>query len=233
MVLLHGKWDAPPFAIAALADPLAEAGYLVRQPMLPWALRRRYDAPFDAALDQIAGEVLALREAGCRRIVLCGHSLGAGAALATAARRGHVDGLVLLAPGHFPERLAADGHTTASLANAAHAVANGRGQARVPLVDVHQGQPRRLRIRPDHYLGYFAPDGPAAWPGNCQRLSTALPMLWLVEDAPGTAAPGIDYAFRQVPPHPASQWRRVTATHHDTPASSTAIVIDWLTQLDW
>lgn len=233
VVLLHGKWDQPPFAIATLTDALTDAGYRWRLPTLPWALRRLYDTPLARALDQITDEAAALRAAGCTRVLLCGHSLGAGAALAVAARRGGIDGLILLAPGHFPERLATDGHTAASLASAARAVAGGQGQARIALVDVHQGQPRRLRIRPDHYLSYFAPDGAAVWPDNCRRLAVPLPMLWLIEDAPGTVAPGIDYAFRQAPPHPASQWRRVAATHHDTPARSTDIVLDWLHSLDW
>ncbi|MCZ4305112.1 alpha/beta fold hydrolase [Zoogloeaceae bacterium G21618-S1] len=228
VVLLHGKWDQAPFAIAALTDALTAAGHPWRLPTLPWALRRLYDASFDTALDQIAAEATALRDAGCSRIILCGHSLGACAALATAARRGGIDGLILLAPGHFPERLAADGHTAASLATAKHALANGHGQTRIPLIDVHQGQPRQLRIRPDHYLSTFAPDGAAVWPDNCRRLRPPLPMLWLVERVDGTAPPGIDYAFRQAPAHAASRWQRIDATHHALPAQSVGTVLDWL-----
>ena len=224
VVLLHGKWDRPPFAVAALSGALTSAGHLWRLPSLPWALRRLYDASFEAALDQIADEAATLREAGCTRVILCGHSLGACAALATAAHRGHIDGLILLAPGHFPERLAADGHTSASLATAANALAAGRGHERIPLIDVHQGQPRRLRMRPDHYLGYFAPDGPAVWPDNCRRLTAPLPMLWRVD----AAAPGIDYAFRQAPAHTASTWQRIAASHHEVPAQSVDAVLDWL-----
>lgn len=233
VVLLHGKWDAPPFAVAALAGPLAAAGCAVRLPTLPWALRRLYDAPFDAALDQIAGEAAALHSAGCDRILLCGHSLGACAALATAAQRGGIDGLILLAPGHFPERLAAAGHTGESLQAARAAVAAGHGARRLPLVDVHQGRVRRLRLRPDHYLGYFSPDGPAVWPTNAARLGTPLPMLWLTPHSDTVHAPGIDYAFERAAAHPASDWRRIAATHHDTPAQAIEPVLDWLHHLHW
>ncbi|TVO52321.1 alpha/beta hydrolase [Denitromonas halophila] len=228
VVLLHGKWDQAPFAIAALTDALTAAGHRWRLPTLPWALRRLYDASFDTALDQIADEAAALRHAGCSRVILCGHSLGACAALATAVHRGGVDGLILLAPGHFPERLAADGHTAASLSIAKHALANGRGQTRMPLIDVHQGRPRQLRIRPDHYLSYFAPEGAAAWPDNCRRLPAPLPMLWLVERGDGAAPPGIDYAFRQASAHAASRWLQVDATHHALPAQAIDTVLDWL-----
>ncbi|MBT0961285.1 alpha/beta fold hydrolase [Denitromonas iodatirespirans] len=233
VVLLHGKWDTPPFAVAALAEPLAGAGCAVRLPTLPWALRRLYDACFDAALDQIADEAAALRHAGCRRVLLCGHSLGACAALATAAQRGGIDGLILLAPGHFPERLAAAGHTAESLHAARAAVTAGRGAQRLPLVDVHQGRVRRLRLRPDHYLGYFSPDGPAAWPANAARLAAPLPMLWLTPHSDTAHAPGIDYAFERAPHHPASNWRGVAAAHHDTPAQAVGPILDWLRTLDW
>lgn len=233
VVLLHGKWDAPPFAVAALAEPLAGAGCAVRLPTLPWALRRLYDATFDAALDQIADEAATLRHAGCARVVLCGHSLGACAALAAAAQRGGIDGLILLAPGHFPERLAAAGHTAESLHAARAAVAAGRGAQRLPLVDVHQGRVRRLRLRPDHYLGYFSPDGPAVWPANAARLAAPLPMLWLIPHGDTAHAPGIDYAVEQAPRHPASDCRRIAATHHDTPAHAVGPVLDWLRHLAW
>ena len=228
VVLLHGKWDTPPFAVAPLADALTAAGHRCAMPSLPWALRRLYDAPLGEALDRIEDDIAALRAAGCTRVALCGHSLGGAAALALAARRTPPDALIVLGPGHFPERLDAAGLTTASLATARQASST----ARIALVDVHQGRPRRLRIAPPIYLSYFAPDGALHWPHNAARLPAGMPLLWLVGRADAACALGIDYAFARAPAHPRSRYAQIDAGHADTPARAVDQVIDWLAALD-
>ena len=165
LVLLHGKGGKAPYAHASLAEALVAEGHRVAEPCLPWALRRLYDADFPAALEEIAARVAGLRREGCRRVILAGHSLGACAALAYAAGRGgfsgepsgELSGLILMAPAHFPERLAADGHIGESLTIARLALAGPAPQKRIPVVDVNQGLRHRLRVAPAIYSQGRAP----------------------------------------------------------------------------
>lgn len=236
VVLLHGKWGKPPFAHAPLAEALAAAGHPVASPTLPWALKRLYDASFDAALDEIAAEVAALRHQGCRRVVLAGHSLGACAALAFAARRGGVDGLILLAPAHFPARLLVEGHTADSLATARAALAGPTPEKRIPVVDVNQGMRHRLRVAPAIYLSYFDPAGPADWAANARALPADLPALWAVGHDDPAHGRRIDYAFDlsgQIgPDHPRRRHLELAADHAGTPAAAAQAVLDWLARLE-
>jgi len=229
VVLLHGKWDSPPFAIASLVPALNDAGHATRTSTFPWSLRHLYDRPLDAAYDLIRADAHRLREAGCQKIVLCGHSLGGAVALAYAAHDGDANGVITLAPGHFPERMAATGHTIESLATAsAH-----RGDARRrPLTDVFQGAARRLRIRPDHYLDYFDPAGALVWPDNVRALGAHRPLLWIVGDKDPAKALGINYAFTHKNAHPLDRYVCLPTDHVGTPNAATAVVLEWLSRLD-
>ncbi|MDY0012020.1 MAG: alpha/beta fold hydrolase [Rhodocyclaceae bacterium] len=229
VVLLHGKWSQPPHPHAPLAQALAAAGHRVMNPELPWSLKRLYDAPFEAALAEIGAAVAHLRQAGYPRVALAGHSLGACAALA-AARCVAVDGVVVMAPAHFPERLAAEGHTTASLAAARQATATGDTR-RLAVVDVNQGAPRRLKVRPDIYLSYFDPAGPACWPANARRLPARLPHLWLVGAEDPARALGMDYAFGHTPAGPQRRYLEIPGGHPDTPGLAAPLILDWLSHL--
>lgn len=229
VVLVHGKWDREPFAIAPLADTLNAAGYRTAISSYPWALRRLYDRPLDDAWAILDSEANQLRDAGCARIVLCGHSLGGAVALSHAARGATIDGLVLLAPGHFPERMAADGHTRASLARVQ---ADPDTTERIPLIDTFQGTSRRIRMRPRHYQSYFDPTGALVWPDNMARLDSTLPLLWVVGDEDPAALLGIDYAFTRKPRHALDRHVCLPARHDNTPARASRVVTDWLNRLE-
>ncbi|WP_228720841.1 alpha/beta fold hydrolase [Nitrogeniibacter mangrovi] len=229
VILLHGKWDTPPFAVAPLARVLTDAGYTVRLTVWPWALRRLYDQALEQVHEGLAAQIAELRRSGCQRVVLCGHSLGGAVALAHAARHGGVDALALLAPGHFPERLADEGLTTEALAQARQAES---ATARMPLVDVHQGRTRRLRVAPAVYLDYFEPVGPLVWPENTRRLAPEVPMLWVVGHGDPAARLGMDYAFARTPAHRLDRYARIAADHATTPQAGAAHVMDWLRTLD-
>lgn len=228
IVIAHGKWDKRPFATAGLAEALRAAGHAVIAPELPWSLNRLYDAPFEQAVDDLAGALDALRDRGCSRLLLCGHSLGANAALACAGNQ-PVDGVIALAPGHFPEQMHAAGFTAQALATARAALAAGE-DGRIMLTDVFQGAPRRLRLHPAHYLGYFAPDGPAVVPAHCRRLGNGPPLLWVVGRDDPHFALGADYAYAQAPSHPASRYVEIDADHVSTPDAAVATVLAWLAQ---
>ena len=232
VVLVHGKWATQPFEHAPLAASLVAQGYAIREPVMPWALHRRYDRSFDRALEELEESMAELRAAGCRQVIVCGHSLGACAALGLAARGGNnIDGLVLLAPGHFPERLAAQGLTTASLARARQAFSTGETH-RIALTDINQGIVRRLRVGAAAWLSYFEPEGPAQWPANARAMSTSVPTLVVTGCQEVPPPPGIDYAFGLMPHHPSSRYVEIDASHADTPRHAAELVRDWMDTLE-
>ncbi len=230
IVLVHGKWERPPYALAPLAARLEADGHRVLSPAMPWALPRPYEQPLAAAFDAIGGAIDALRAAGCARIALGGHSLGASAALAWAAQRGRPDALLVLAPGHFPERLHADGFTASSVAAARAALAAGQ-HGRLTLADAFQGRARRLRLLPAPYLDYFAPDGALQLPRNCAALRTPVPLLWVVGTRDANAALGPDYAYAHAPAHAASRYLQIDADHVSIPAAAASDAAAWLATL--
>ena len=102
VVLLHGKTGKPE-KLWGLASALEAQGFLVFTPAMPWSHNRYLDASYETALDEIAAAINQLKQQGATKIVVAGHSMGANAALAYAANRGGVAGVIMLAPGHFPD----------------------------------------------------------------------------------------------------------------------------------
>lgn len=227
VVLLHGKWDTPAGAIAPLGDALAAAGARVHRPACTWTPARFYDIGFEAALEEIEGEVDALRQRGASRILLAGHSLGANAALA-AGRRPICDALALVAPGHFPDRLFDAGETPAALETARNATP-GR---RIRLPDYNQGQLRELRFDPSIWLSFFDPGGPAVMAASARCQDSPRPVLWASAKHDPLARGGRAYAFDLLPPHPQNFWLELDAGHLDAPAFAAKPIVDWLHSLE-
>lgn len=227
-VLLHGKWDRPDGALQPLADTLAAAGWRMVVPRCPWSPRRLYDRGFAQALDEIEAAVDALRGSGCRRVLLGGHSLGANAALAAAARGTRADALLMIAPGHLPDRLAADGLTTEALALARRSASGHR----LRLPDFNQGQQRELRFDPATWLSYFDPDGDAAMPRAAAALTVARPVLWISARRDPLAAIGRGYAFDRLPDDPQNAFVEIDAGHADAPGIAAPVAISWLNELE-
>ncbi|MDX1980390.1 MAG: alpha/beta fold hydrolase [Bryobacteraceae bacterium] len=111
VVLAHGAGsnaNAP--LLVTLAEALAEAGYLALRMNLPFRRARANGPPFPAAAAADRAGILAagqqLRELGCGRIVLAGHSYGGRqSAMLAAENREAGDALVLLSyPLHPPRK---------------------------------------------------------------------------------------------------------------------------------
>lgn len=228
IVLLHGKWDTPAGAVQPLALRLAEVGATLRTPLCCWAPRRHYDCSFEQALDEAAVELDALRDAGCRHLMLAGHSLGANAALAAAVRHPEVEAVAMIAPGHLPDRLFEDGATTDAMALATTSPPG----TRIRLPDFNQGQRRLLRIEGCIWRSFYEPKGAAAMPQAARALTPARPVLWLSPRDDPMASAGRTYAFDLLPPHPQNSWRELDGGHADAPRQSIPHLLAWMHSLD-
>jgi dienelactone hydrolase len=173
VLLLHGKSGGGK-SIEAVAAALRSEGAKVSVPAMSWV--KSYNT-YNATLDEIARHISALRAQGAKRIALVGQSLGANVALGYGGRRGGIDAVVAMAPGHQPDRFLR--FTADSLERAKRMVAAGRGQETAAFVDVNQGKKFEIRTTAAAYVSFFDPGGPAIMRRNAASLKDAK-LLWVI-----------------------------------------------------
>lgn len=226
VLLMHGKWGAPG-SMLALARDLDARGYRVSTPEMAWSGRRLYDVEYPAALREIEAQVKQLRGKGAKRVVVAGQSLGANAAVAYAFSGLDLDGLAILAPGHFPERGMGGKQLRASLDRARSMVAANRGAEAESFDDVNQGRQRSIRTAAAIYVSYFDPEGLGAITRNIRKLPRPVPVMLAI----GTQDPfyGDSKAmFDSAPAHPGSRYVALEGDHFGTPGAVAAELLRWL-----
>jgi len=229
IVLLHGKWDTSPGHVSGLANYLKREGFLVETPEMPWSGRREYDKDFAAAMAEIDEAIAALRKAGANKIIVGGHSMGANAALHYAGRT-KVDGVLVMAPGHFAEGRKTQEFVGDSVTKAREMVAAGKGSETARFEDFNTGNRRKtVKCPAASYLSYFDPTGPMNAHKNATSLKPDTPVLWIVGKKEEPGAKGIGSAVHDLlAPMAASRYVEVDADHLNTPDASKAVVVDWL-----
>jgi pimeloyl-ACP methyl ester carboxylesterase len=231
IVLLHGKQSPVSGPVGSLAQKLRGAHYLVATPEMPWSRDRIYGASYEDAMSEIDRAADGLKKKGAEKIVVGGHSLGGNAAVGYAARRGDLAGIVVLAPGQFPELPRWREMSASSVAHAREMVAAGHGESFESFTDFNMGKTLYSQASAKSYLSYFDPDGPAVIPTNAAGIRSPIPILWVVGiKDPATRPSG--YAFDKAPPHPKSKYVAVDADHVQVPAVAADQVLAWLRSLD-
>jgi esterase/lipase len=231
IVLLHGKQGIPTRHIDSLAGSLSAKGYLVATPELPWSRYRIYDASYEDAMLEIDKAAETLQKKGARKIVVGGLSLGGNAAVGYASRHANLAGIIVLAPGHFPELPRSRALFAPSVSRAKEMMAAGHGDSTASFTDSNMGLTFNCRATAKIYLSYFDPDGPAVVPTNAAAIRSPTPILWVVGNRdPGTRPSS--YAFDKAPPHPKSKYVAVDAGHLETPVAAVKQVLTWLESLD-
>lgn len=230
VVHLHGKIYGPgKFSHELIADLRAEGAQVVT-PEMPWRLKRMYGRSYGAALKIVERSVAELKATGAHRIVLIGHSMGANAAMAYAARHPGIDAVVVMSPGHLPETPEMMKHTAKGRERAKQLIAEGKGNKRRLFFDRVQGWNVPIRTTPEIYLSYFDPDGPAVLPKNAQAMP-AIPFLWAVGRQDPIYKRGREYAYDRAAKHPQCRYIEVDAGHTDTPKAVRRDVVGWLKSL--
>lgn len=228
IILLHGKWGAPP---APLAGEFAEERFHVVSPEMPWSGVRGYDVTYEQALKALNATVAALRESGYRRVIMGGQSFGANGALAYAAVYGDVDGVMLFAPGHNPD-IDKNGQPRGMIADARAAIAASRPDQPVAFIDYNDGnRSRALQLRADAYVSFFADDSLANMRLNAARVSRPLPVLCVMGNGDFVTRQGSGYFFDRLPRHPKSQYLVSRAAHREVPRASFTLALEWVNGL--
>ncbi|MBI3549762.1 MAG: alpha/beta fold hydrolase [Elusimicrobia bacterium] len=229
VVLLHGKEGRPNGYTKPVSQGLEEKGYMISTPEMPWSKARIYDATFEEAMVEIDQAVEGLRKKGAKRVIIAGHSMGAGAALGYAASRAGVDGVIALAPGHLPETYAFTSRLGQDVARARSLVADGNGKARRSFNDLNTGKSMSVTTTAEIYLSWFDPEGRAVMPKAAAAFKAPTPLLVIV---PAGDKVDEDYFFVKAPPHPKSKFQRISTSHVSLPRDAVKPVADWLATLD-
>lgn len=233
VVALHGKWGKPPGPLAASFEA---AGVRVVSPAMTWSRERLYDVDYASALQEVHVLVLKLRSEGANTVVLAGHSLGANAAIAYAARYGDVDAMMIFAPGHLPEVQYRAGQTHASLRAARERRDIGQGEQRdFEFTDFNSGDRKRQIVSSAVvFLSFYEPQGLANMSESAAQVRVSIPVLYAgtTQDPIHRWGQGPRYIYDRLPMHRKSVYLESAASHIDVPQAVTAAALAFLAELD-
>ena len=230
IVFLHPKWglSGPKSPVGPLIQALGNAGFLVDAPEMPWSRNRAYDRDVDGALAEVDAAVKRLKDKGAKRIVVGGQSMGANVALAYAARRDGLAGVMAIAPGHTPEQEGFRKALTADYERARKMLADGKGDVKDNFMDSNQGRTEKKPASARAYVSWLDPNGAAVIPKNTAMLKPGVPLLWVVGDDDPMSKRGQGYAYAKAPAHPKNAYTTVKGGHVDTSRIASGEIIAWL-----
>jgi pimeloyl-ACP methyl ester carboxylesterase len=236
VVLMHGKRGEAGTGslIGSLEQAVRDAGIKVVAPEMPWSRSRFFDKTFPDIAAEIDQAVASLKQEGAEKIVVGGHSLGGNAALAYGAQREGIAGILVIAPGHFPESRGFQKRFGADLAKARAMVAEGREEETASFGDIDQGVSGEFVMKAKIYVDFMDPDGPMAMPKSAANLKMNTPLMLIIgqEDQSFSYGRGErDYIFDKAPAHPKSAYKIVPGGHKATPRVGTEDIIAWLKSL--
>lgn len=224
-----------------LSQSLRDAGFHVVEEEMPWGPNRLIDAPLEQAMQEIDTQVAKLKAQGASRIVIAGHSMGTPMALAYAAQRRGLSGIIGLAPGFHPEFGAVlfPEAFPAQLVKAKAAIAAGKGDERMTFTAAQCCFfLRDFWTTPHIYLSYFDPKGPATMVRSTRRLEKGVPVLlvygkhdFIFTLFAQVGLPYFDHVWSRLPPNPRHRRVVVDAEHGAVPTRAVPEVIGWLRAL--
>lgn len=231
VVLMHGKGGDTQW-VAPLASSLRSAGVKVITPDMPWHRDRIYDKTFDEAMAEINSYVIKLKSAGVQSVYVAGHSLGAVAAAGYGARYDNVQGIILLAPGHFTAQPGFHNNFVNDIDKAQSMIAAGKGAEKSDFGDANAGKQYTRVVTADVFLSWFSDTGPAEFVLNMWNIKDGVPVLYVagsLDRIPQTK--DREYAFDNVPSNPHNKFVVIESDHLDVPRKSDEVVIEWLRKM--
>ena len=229
IVVMHGKGGAPTKLVAGLARWLSERGYRVANLEMAWSGQRNYDAPVQAAVDEVDAAMASLRAQGAGRVFVCGHSLGGLFGLYYAGQR-RFDGLIAIAPGGDMSTPFIRGKLGPSVSRARDLVAEGKGSERGSFDDFENAKGLyAIPTTAANYLTWFDPAGAMNQEAAVASVNAAIPVLYIV---PTGDYPGLlrvkDLHFSRLPRHPLTRLHEPAATHTTAPWESREEIARWI-----
>jgi pimeloyl-ACP methyl ester carboxylesterase len=227
LILLHGKWGAPP---APLATEFKEQRFHVISPSMPWARDRYYDVSYETGLKVLNEIVKAARADGYQRVIMGGQSFGANGALAYASAYGDIDGLILFAPGHNPD---IDRNYQPRLVSIAkEAINSGKPETPISFTDYNDGsRTQTFEARADVFVSFFGEDSLANMSLSARRIKTPIPTIVFMGNGDYVTRQGSHYFFDRLPKHPLSRYTVSSASHRGVPKASFEETLAWIKEV--
>lgn len=217
LILMHGKWATPP---GPLASNFEDQGYKVISPTMPWSHLRNYDASYDDEIEDLHKQVQSLRDSGIKIVILGGHSFGANGVLAYLSKYQDIDGAMIFAPGHAPERFYHGGLTKESVDDARELMNQGKASNSFSFTDYNQGsRTRQMESTVSIYLSYYDPNSLANMPKSASSIKKSIPVLCIMSSAEQFL--GKDYIYFRLPANSLSVYIESPASHMEAPEAST------------
>jgi pimeloyl-ACP methyl ester carboxylesterase len=226
IVLLHGK-RREPSDLTPLAQSLRREGFTVETPEAPWSAKRLYDRSPQGATEELDTTITRLRLQGLQHVVIGGHSSGAAGAMRYAAAHS-VAALVLVAPAPLVEGERFHARVIAQLTQAQALIEAGLGDAPRDFDDFNSiRESLRVRMTPQRFVEYNAPNGPAAMSRAAPSVGP-IPILWIApSDDPSNEA-----FERLIVPHLplGSKLTRIVIAggHMGAPLEAVKPTVDWI-----
>ncbi len=232
VLLLHGKRAEPPDNLTGLQRALEAAGARVLVPEMTWSGRRILSSTFEQAMTDIDEQVAKLRAEGATRIVVGGHGMGGNAALGYAARRRDLMAVMIVGPGHTPDRGALRRGAATDVERARRMIRAGGGDAVASFFDNYQGRAQPITATANAYFSWYDPNGVAIMPRNARALRlNPLPFLYLIGTRDPIFSLGAGYTFDIGNRNPASRYMTVQADRRGTPDAGAREIVAWLSGL--
>jgi esterase/lipase len=225
IVLMHGKKGAPAY-LDQVKTVLEDHGYLVSTPEMCWSANRMYDRIYADCLTEIDAAVAGLKQRGAKSIVIAGHSLGGGAAIAYGANHDDLVGVIGIAAGDAfwgPPSLLPD------IARAKSLVDKGEGDTRREFEDVSTVGSKPMRTTAAHFLSFVAQSPSQLMPENAARLR--VPLLLIAGTRDMVSLQYETRTYDKVRNHALNRFVQVEADHNGTLRVGMKDVLDWLASL--
>lgn len=230
VLLMHGKGGTPQFPpLRKLADALAAAGFAVETPAMAWSRDRYLQGNVATTLDEIGGHLDKLARNGATKLFLAGHSLGATAAMAFAAKRGRAAGVAMIATGHVPrgyfQGQGASAPVRESILAARAMAAAGKGAEIANFADNNQGRAMTARMSANDYLSWFDPD--LGFDPRDTMAQAPCPVLFAIGRDDILFPFARTQFFDKLPPDPRHVLLEMPGGHIDGPAAATEATVNF------
>ena len=169
--------------------------------------------------------------AGAKRIIIAGHSLGANVALGYAARRENLTGVILMAYGHSPGSRWFTRKLARSVAKADAMIEAGKGESTATFMDYAGGQTFPVSGTANDILSWFDPIGPAVIGSNAPGVKPNTPVLCIEGKYAKFENCIRGYITTLLPNNPNNHFVVVNGNHLGTPQASFEEILDWLRKL--
>jgi esterase/lipase len=228
IVLMHGK-DSTPKIVSVLSDNLESAGFKVLTPDMPWSKKRIYDRTYKESIEEINQYVKELKSDGMDKVYVAGHSMGAVVSAGYASLHDGIDGIILIAPGHFVSQEDVVNSMQEAVAKAKEMIDTGKADEKSDFDDINMLKKFTRNVKASVFYSWFNPEGEADFATNMKNLKADIPVLYVAaskDNIPRTK--DRTYAYDNTPKNEKSKFIIIEATHMQVVAKSSKVVIEWL-----